>query len=195
MKTIGITGGIGSGKSAVTDILRDEYGAACYKADDIANDIKEPGRECHRDIVSLLGKEILNKDGSINRSAMAKIIYSDKEKMQAVKDILYPAVKRYVQSEIKRLSDEGKTEYFVLEAALLIEEGYKDILDELWYVRADEDIRIERLIRTRGYSKEKAKSIIQTQLSDEEFIKNTDRIIENNTTLKAVKDQIKKIME
>ena len=126
---------------------------------------------------------------------MAKIIYFDDEKMQAVKDILYPAVKRYVQSEIKRLSDEGKTKYFVLEAALLIEEGYKEILDELWYVRADEDIRIERLIRTRGYSEEKAKSIIRTQLSDEEFIKNTDRIIENNTTLKAVKDQIKKIME
>lgn len=180
MKTIGITGGVGAGKSLILNYIESHYRTKIYMADDIANFLKEPGQSCYEPIVELLGAEILDRDGGIDKQKMAERIFGERELLQRVNDILHPAVKQFVLSEIERERKKKEIDFFILEAALLIEEHYDAILDELWYIRAEEEIRSERLRQSRGYSDEKIRNIMKNQLSDEVFAKHCKVIIENN---------------
>ncbi len=195
MIKIGITGGVGSGKSLITNYIGDNYNARVYLADDIANKIKEPGEICYGPIIDLLGEDILNDDKTIDKKAMAAKIFADPELLKKVNGIIHPAVKTYVLNEIKRLEDDGFKGLFVLEAALLIEDNYDEILDELWYVRVDEEIRIKRLMDSRGYSREKALSIMKKQLSDEEYRKHCKVVIDNSGSIKDTERSLQRLME
>ena len=190
MKTIGITGGVGCGKSAVIKYIEDNYNARIIFADNLAYELESPGHECYDDIVALLGKEILSEDGCIDKRAMAAKIFTDQDLLLKVNGIIHPAVKRYILQAIEDEKAAGKYDLFVLEAALLIEEKYYEILDELWYVRCDEDIRRERLKVTRGYSDEKIDKIMSTQCDDETFLKHCVHVIDNNGSLEEAYSQV-----
>lgn len=180
MKTIGITGGVGAGKSLILNYIGSHYKAKIYMADSIANYMKEPGQSCYESIVALLGDQVLDEDGRINKGKMAEMIFGNRELLKQVNAVIHPAVKEFVLAEIEKEKRQNEYDFFILEAALLIEEGYDEILDELWYIRAEEEIRSYRLRQSRNYSDEKIRGIMKSQFSDEIFTKHCKVIIDNN---------------
>ncbi|MBQ4531343.1 MAG: dephospho-CoA kinase [Lachnospiraceae bacterium] len=190
MKIIGITGGVGAGKSHILDYILRNYKARIIKTDEAAELLRKPGHRCYERIVELLGDTILNEDGTINRNKMAELIFSDQKKLEEINKIIHPEVNRYVAEEIKKEQENKEKDYFFIESALLIENHYDEICDELWYIDTKEEIRRERLKQNRGYSEEKISDIISKQLSEEEFKKHCQIIIDNNGEKQAVYKQI-----
>ena len=175
MKFIGITGGVGAGKSAVLDYLATKPGVRVMLADEIAHELMAPGTDCYEQIRQAFPEhDIYKEDGHFDRIKLAKVIFSDENKRAGMNGIVHPAVKAYVIAEAKRERQEGTLALLVLEAALLIEEHYDEICDELWYIYADEEVRNERLIEGRGYSEKKVREILANQLSEEEFSSHCD---------------------
>jgi len=123
---------------------------------------------------------------------MAAKIFNDKVLLQKVNDILHPLTKEYILNQIDLLKKENKIDFLFIEAALLIESGYNKIVDEMWYIYADEDTRRVRLKSARGYSDEKIDSILKAQLSDKEYRQNSDFIVDNSRSLEDSLKQIEK---
>lgn len=169
MKFIGITGGVGAGKSAVLDYLATKHGVRVMLADEIAHELMEPGTDCYEQIRQAFPEhDIYKEDGHFDRIKLAKVIFSDENKRAGMNGIVHPAVKAYVIAEAKRERQEGTLALLVLEAALLIEEHYDEICDELWYIYTREEIREARLMESRGYSREKVQQIFSSQLKEAE---------------------------
>ncbi|MGI6072041.1 MAG: dephospho-CoA kinase [Lachnospiraceae bacterium] len=191
---IGITGGVGCGKSTVLNILKNGYDARVIIADDIARQLQEPGYGPYRRIVREFGKGILTagKGSPIDRKVLADIVFSDTIKRERLNFLVHPAVKKEIKRLIRQYKRESSDALIVIEAALLIEAGYRDILDEIWAVTASYRVRLERLALSRGYSKEKTDSIMATQKSDGEFIKEADYHIDNSGSIDDTRLQIEK---
>lgn len=194
MYVIGITGGVGAGKSEVLKILQEETNCYILKADEIANELKLKGNPCYDKIVDVLSESILDPVGEINRQLMAIAIFSDDEKRRKVDQIIHPAVKRYILEKIESCKREAKVDYLFIEAALLIEDGYKQICDEMWYVYASVTTRTNRLIKYRNYSITKIEAIMDSQLSEAEFRKNCECVINNDGDLERTREDIKNII-
>ena len=190
MKVIGITGGVGSGKSALLAYIKEHYNCRIILADQAAHQVKEPGQPCYGKLVELLSEEILDKDGTIHKGKMAEKIFSDEKLLEAVNAIIHPAVKELILGEIKKERRKGEVRYFFVEAALLIEDGYLDIVDEMWYIYTEEKVRRNRLSLSRGYSEEKINSIMASQLSETEFRKHCKVVIDNSGSLEEAFEQI-----
>ncbi len=194
MKTIGITGGVGSGKSAILDLLKENCNCEIIIADILAKDLCKRGEVCFEPLVNLLSEKVLNEDGEIDRSLMAEMIFKDDDLRLKVNAIIHPAVKEYIINRIDSLKLSGTKDFLFLEAALLLDDGYQDILDEIWYIYADRNVRIERLKESRGYSLEKILDIMDSQLSEEDFRNNTDFTIDNSgdlcESLKRIKERL-----
>ena len=183
MKIIGITGGIGAGKSTVLDYLREQFHAYVIQADQVGHQVMEPGEICYSQVIALFGEYILKKDKTIDRKAVSDVVFGNEEKLKKLNGIIHPAVRQSVLEEIQ-LQKEKKTAIVVVEAALLLEEHYEKFCDKVWYVHTDREIRISRLMENRGYSREKSESIISSQAPDEYFAKHADYIIRNNGDIK-----------
>ena len=192
MRLIGITGGVGAGKSEVLNYIRKHYKCRIYLADEVAHLVKAKGENCYYELVSLLGEEILQPDGEINKSAMAAKIFGDDELLEQVNKIVHPQVRIYIENRIQEAKEDPDTEIMFIEAALLIEAGYKELVDELWYIYADIEVRKKRLMNSRGYSEEKIHQIMEAQLSEETFRKECDVVIDNGGSLADSYRQIRK---
>lgn len=194
MRIIGITGGVGSGKSRVLAYLEERFSAVICQADHVAWKLQEPGQICYKEIVNEFGKEILNQDLSINRGKLGQIVFSDEAKLQRLNQIMHPAVKTYIVQLVEAEKKRG-TAYFVLEAALLLEDHYDKMCDELWYIYADEQVRRQRLIENRQYSDEKIDAIMKSQLSEVSFRKQCQIVIDNSGDFDDTCYQIEKAMK
>lgn len=194
MKVIGITGGVGSGKSKLLAYIKEHYNCCVLLADDAANRLKEPGEVCYEPMKELLGAECIGEDGQIRRDKMAERIFQDKALLGQVNAIIHPAVKEYVVQRIRQEREKGEKDFFFLEAALLIEDGYEEIVDEMWYIYAEEDVRRTRLKAGRDYSDEKIDSILRSQLSEECYRKHCAVVIDNSRTLREAYGQIDRKM-
>ena len=192
---IGITGGVGAGKSSVLSLLEKKCSCRIIIADEAAKKMQEPGQTCYNELVSLLGKDLVLKDGTIDRGRMAALIYNDDGLRKRVNDIIHPAIRSYIEGIIKEEKKAGIREFLFLEAALLIECGYKEVCDELWYVYAPEEERKRRLLESRGYSEEKSLSIMKSQLSQELFIKNCREIIDNSRGPEELEAEIDRLLD
>lgn len=190
MKVIGITGGVGSGKTALLSYIEKTYRCMVIYADEAAHHVEEPGQKCYEQLVALLSAEALNDDGTINRKWMAEKIFADEELRQKVNEIVHPAVKQYILEEIQRQKELAEIDFVFIEAALLIENGYLNVVDEMWYIYAEKEVRRERLKKNRNYSDEKIDAIMNTQLSEEEFCRNCTVVIHNSGDLKDSFQQI-----
>ena len=182
MQVIGITGGVGAGKSSILEYLEQNYRVKNLIADKIAKRLMEPGSECYRKLLKFLPVEVYNDDETINRGALSAAIFSSDELRRRVNEVMHPAVKEYIIGQIAEQERMGILDYVVVEAALLIEENYGEICDELWYVRTSEEIRKKRIMRSRGYTEEQVENMFRSQLSDSEYRKHCQVIIENNGT-------------
>ena len=179
MKIIGLTGGVGAGKTQILEYLNDKYGASVCQADEVAKHLQRKGTEVFEAIKAHFGSEILEKNGELDREKLADIVFADRQELAALNAIVHPAVKEEIR---KRIAGEERknTNLFILEAALLIEDHYDEICDELWYVYVKAQIRRKRLIYARGYQPEKIEEIMAAQLSKEMYLKHCDREIDNN---------------
>lgn len=195
MRVIGITGGVGAGKSKVLEYLEEKYNCQVILADKVAHMLEEEGQKCYEELTALLGEEILSPDRSIDKQKMAGIIFADRDLLYKVNNIVHPAVKAFIVKTIEDKRVEGRLDFLFIEAALLIEDGYDVIVDELWYIHSDVDVRRDRLKSTRAYSDEKIDDIIQKQLSEEEFRKHCKVIIDNSGSFKTACKQIDEKME
>ncbi len=193
MKVLGITGGVGSGKSVVLSIMEEKFNTKNILTDLVAHDLMQPGEKSYIGIVEAFGEGILNEDKTINRKALGAIVFADEEKLNQLNAITHPNVKEEVKRRIAKIKEEGTASAICLEAALLIETGYEDVYDELWYIYVNKETRYERLAAGRGYSREQTDSIMKNQLSEEEFRAHVDVIIDNSYTVEETEAQIRKV--
>lgn len=188
MRVVGITGGVGAGKSRILDILKEEYQAQVIQADLVAKDLEKPGQPGYQRLVEVFGEKILSPDRTIDRKAFAALIFSDEAALDKVNAIIHPMAWQAVQ-ELVAKSD---AEFVAVEAALF-DERSREVCDELWVVDTDDEVRIRRLCESRGYSREKCQSIIENQPSRAEFLALADQVIDNNGTVEDVRCQIRQI--
>lgn len=189
MRFIGITGGVGAGKTEILKYIGQHYKCEIYLADEIGHKVKEPGTEGYHALVALMGDGILAPDGQIDKPAMAAKIFADPTLLEQVNAIIHPAVKKYLADRLAEAKNKGDVELFFVEAALLIESGYEHIVDEMWYIYAREDVRRRRLSESRGYTPEKIEKIIASQLSEEEFRQHCDFVMITVTVWKTATDR------
>ena len=187
---LGITGGVGSGKSRILAILKEDYGFHVIQADQVAKDLMQPGMESYLAVVGYLGPSVLLEDKSLDRAAMAEIIFHDPEKRRGVDERTHPLVWKAAMEEAMA----AKEERVVIEAAIPSKE-FRDKCSEMWYVYTSEENRIRRLKENRGYSRERSLSIMKNQLSDEEFRELADRVIDNNGTVEEVKAGLEALLK
>jgi len=212
MKFIGITGGVGAGKTEILSYLREKPNSKVLLADEIAHKLMVPGTKCYNQIAECFVEEDIFEeqifDGVMNeveftlilenppfdRKKLAEVIFSDPKKREEINKIIHPAVKEYVKKQYYMELEKGELDLLVLEAALLIEEDYDEICDEIWYIYTSEETRSKRLMESRGYSKEKVKQIFKSQLSEKEFREGTQVTIDNNGYLVETYNQIEKAL-
>ena len=188
---LGITGGVGCGKSTLLSMLEKKKGAKVIFADNLGHEVMEPGTECYEQIVTLLGSSILDETGHIKREKMAQIIYGDDEKRRQVNEIVHPSVKKEIKERIRMWQEEPLV---VVETALMFESGCDAYCDEVWGIFTDPEIRIDRLSKSRGYSREKSLSIMQKQMSYEELKQKCSHVLFNDEDPDKLWEQIKELL-
>lgn len=193
MKVIGVTGGVGSGKSTVLDYLKDAYGAEVIQADQVGHEVMEPGEPAYQEILSAFGRSVLAEDGRIDRRILGGIVFADEEKRKILNAVIHPCVRQEILRRIARAGEE-KADYVIVEAALFLEEKYDAFCDETWYIYTSEDRRRSRLRASRGYTEERMDQMFRSQKSEEEFRKRCDCVIDNNGTAEDTCRQIDKRM-
>jgi len=196
MRVIGITGGVGAGKSQVLDFIKNNYKAFILQADEVAHELMEPGMPANKLIAEAFpDARVLDEEGYINKPVLSNLIFSSGANRRRVNSIVHPLVKSYVTDTIRTQRKSGDYDYFIYEAALLLEGETKDYLDEIWYIYAPESVRRARLKETRGYSDEKIDGIFASQMSEDQFREKCDRIIDNGLSLSSTKDQVRAILD
>lgn len=187
---IGITGGVGAGKSTVIGYMTEKYDCFPILADDVARDLQAKGQPVYKEIVDWLGDKILGDDGEIDRGKLFSTAFADKSGIARLNEIVHPAVRVKIEQMIA--DNVNIHAHIALEAALLVEAHYEDVYDELWYIKSSEDVRIDRLHENRGYTKEKSLSIINNQLKDYEYEAAADYVVVNDGDIESLFDQIDK---
>lgn len=189
MKIIGVTGGVGAGKSTVLDILKKEYGAQILLADEIGKELMEPGKTCFQPVIDAFGKQIVDKEGRLDRRKISEIVFKDKTELERLNAIIHPAVQKEIELRLEYFRSAGSS-LSVIESAILIEAGYEEICNEIWYIYVTSEKRIQRLMESRGYTREKCLEIMDNQLADEEFRRSAAVVIDNGGTVEETKEQI-----
>lgn len=192
-KVIGLTGGVGSGKSTIGKLMVEKFGVTLVVSDEVGHLCMEIGEEAYKKIIENFGKDILDENQKIDRKKLSFVVFGNEEKLNKLNSIIHPAVRQYVENKINE-AKKSKESYLVLESAILLQAGFGDLCDEIWYVQVSEQTRRERLKLSRGYSDEKIDSILKNQWSDKEFLEQTDKRIWNEGDLSEVVQQIKKLL-
>lgn len=182
LKILGITGNIGCGKTTVLQYLQGHYKAFVLELDRVAAKLQEKGGSCYEPMIQILGEQIIGPDGELDRKKAAAIMFADERLVKAVNEAVHPKVKAYILETIQRLSEDKGGEdasLLVIESALLLDDDYDRICDEVWYIYADDAARTERLMASRGYTKEKIRSIMASQKDEAFFRAHVDVVIDN----------------
>lgn len=183
---IGITGGVGAGKSEILSYLSQKENTRVMLADEIAHDVMEPGEEAYLKICNAFaGEDIFTNCDSpqyppFDRKKLAQVIFSNDAKREQLNSIVHPAVKNYVKNQFQLEKERGTIRVLVLEAALLLDDHYDILCDECWYIYTSKENRRARLKASRGYSDEKIDSMFSCQLSEEAFRAACKEVIDNN---------------
>ena len=191
MKIIGLTGGIASGKSTASEILRG-FGAIIIDADVLARKVVEPGQPALEKIVQTFGENILKKDGTLNRKTLGEIVFQDEKKLKVLNSIVHPAVYRMTEKLFQKEKEKGK-ERIIYDCPLLIEEHLIDMVDEVWLIYVNRENQLKRLMERNHLTKKQAMSRIKSQLPLEEKKKYVDILIDNNGNLSDLQERLRKL--
>lgn len=195
MRVIGITGGVGAGKSAILKYLTAIPGVRVVEADEVGHLLMEPGMECYEKIRAHFGETVIAPDGQLDRAAVAKIVFADKKELDWQNALMHPAIKNWIRQEIEKERQQGACALFVVEAALLIEDHYEELCEEFWYIYTDPEVRRARLKESRDYSDEKIDAMFRKQCTDAKFRAHCQKVIDNNSTKEAAYEQVDMILE
>lgn len=190
MTVLGITGGVGAGKSRVLELLKEDHHAQIIQADQVAKELEEPGQPGLAALVERFGQGILDEEGRLDRNQFAGMIFRDQEALLTVNGIIHPLVWNVIKERVA----EADTGLVAVEAALF-DERSRDICRYLVFVDTNRENRIKRLMENRGYSREKCLDIMRNQPDREEFLKLADYVIDNNGSLEDVRRQIREMLE
>jgi dephospho-CoA kinase len=188
MFVIGLTGGIGSGKSTVSDMLRAK-GAATVHADQIGHEVYRPGTSVWEQVVAAFGRQVVGDDGQIDRRKLGRIVFSDPEARHRLDAITHAPMEQMMAERLEELRRQG-TRVAVLEAAILIEAGWAHLADEVWVTVASPEVAAQRSMERSGLSRERAEARIAAQLSNEERVKHAHVVIDTNCSLAEVAQRV-----
>lgn len=193
MKVVGITGGVGSGKSEVLRLLEEKFNCGVIRTDDVARDLCEPGEKSYELIVKNFGEAVLDMDGRLNRPKLASIVFEDEAKRQLLNQCTHPQVYKWVREKVREWRTKKDYSMIAVEAALMDELKEIGVCESYWYVYVKPEIRRERLRISRGYSDEKMDAIFASQLPEAVFLNGCDVVIDNNFDLENVEKQLKSL--
>jgi len=176
---IGLTGGIASGKSTAAKLLG-ELGAHIIDADKLGHNAYTKGSEAFSSVVSVFGQDTVGDDGEIDRKVLGSKVFGSPESLKKLTDIVWPAIKNMAQQEIESVKAQQPKQVIVLEAAVLFEAGWEDIVDEVWSTLVDREVAIERATNRDGSDREQVEARIDAQLTNEERAEKADRLIKNS---------------
>ena len=188
MLKIGLTGGIGTGKSSVTEAFQ-SLGAAVINADLLGHDAYLPGTIGFEEVVTEFGQEIVGSDGQIDRKKLGPIVFSDSSKMDRLNEIMHPLIRDLIEERLVTL-ESNQNKVAVVEAAILIEAGWKSLFDEIWVVISDPEEVINRLGVRNGLSREDAVKRIDSQMSNDERIEHGDVVVENTGSMEDLQTRV-----
>ncbi|PID33726.1 MAG: dephospho-CoA kinase [Thiotrichales bacterium] len=189
MLIIGLTGGIGSGKSTAVDAFR-ALGTPIIDADKIAKDAVEKGSKALNELADYFGKNILTSQGALNRQQLKTIIFDDESALQKVEDILHPRIKKEIQNQIAHISKTSTAHYLIVDIPLLIEKNYQEMFDNIIVVDILPEQQIERVHKRDNLSHSQIKNILKAQATREQRIEHATHILNNTETPEFLQAQI-----
>lgn len=193
MLVIGLTGGMGTGKSEVSSLLR-EMGAAIIDADQIGHQAYLKDTETWRKVVASFGREMLQPSGEIDRKKLGDRVFCDTQALANLNSIMHPEMHRMMGERLRQLSDQS-VEVAVVEAAILIEANWLTLVDELWVTTAPKNVVVERVRNREGWSEKSILSRIGSQLPETERIRRAQVIVENSGSLEILAQTIQELWE
>lgn len=188
MRSIGLTGGIASGKSTVVEALRG-LGAETIDADRLGHQTYEPGTDTFKAVVAAFGDELVAEDGTIDRRVLGGKVFGKPDELKRLTDIVWPGIRALAAAELERLAGAG-TEVAVLEAAVLIEAEWQDLVDEVWVVSVAPEAARDRLMARNDMSAEDADARIASQISNQERLAHADVVIETDCPIEEMSDRV-----
>ncbi len=186
---LGITGGIGSGKSTASQILG-ELGAVVIDADQVGHKIYLPHTPAWREIVEEFGDDVVAADESIDRTKLGPIVFSDPSKLEALNRITHGKIYAYIQGQVDYIRDHMSSGVIAVEAAILLEAGWRSLVEKLWVVVAEESVVINRLQQYKNMPEDQARARINSQMSNDERIAAADHVIWNNADLPELRQAV-----
>ncbi len=189
MLTIGLTGGIGSGKSTVSKFLA-ELGAPVIDADKVGHAIYQPDGPAYQEMIDAFGRDILAPDGAIDRKKLGPIVFGDPAALKRLNAIVHPKMFARMREMVAAMRAQGERKPIVIEAAILIEANWQPLFDEIWLVIASKERVIERVERDRGMKPEQTEARIRAQLSDDERRRHASLVVTNDGTLEELRARI-----
>jgi dephospho-CoA kinase len=188
MFVIGLTGGIGSGKSTVSQLLAD-LGAYVLDADKVGHQAYEPNTRAWRQVLDTFGEDLAQENGEIDRRKLGAIVFGDPSAMKKLTDIVWPRIYDMVGERIEEQKKLGTTT-MVVEAAVLLEAKWTPLVDQVWVTVSSEDSVIRRLQERNGMTEEQTRSRMKSQMSSEERVKHADVVIHNDSGLEELKAEV-----
>ncbi len=189
MRVIGLTGGIASGKSTAARHL-ETRGALMIDADKLGHRAYEPDTDAFAKVVQAFGDDIVGDDGQINRRALGGKVFGNPDELDRLTGIVWPEIRKMALAEIDAARAEGKAKAIVLEAAVLLEAGWQDIVDEVWVVYAEREQAIARAMARDGLDEAAVSARIDAQMTNEQRIEQSDVAFENATTAEALCERL-----
>ncbi len=190
---IGITGGIGSGKSMVADILKG-YGAKIIIADKIAKEIVKPGMPVYEEIIRVFGTDIIDERRMINRKKLGDLVFSNRNLLKKLEGITHGTVTTEIKKELEEFINSGYN-LLVVEAVVPVRHGFLDLVDTVWVVAADEFIRLKRIMERNQFTEDEAKQRISVQMPDNMYKKIADQVIYNNGTIENLRAEVWEVLK
>ena len=188
MLVIGLIGSFGSGKSTVKNLLQ-EKGAVIIDADEVGHSVYKPGSDVWKKIIDAWGVEILQPDDEIDRVKLGSIVFSDQKELERLNQIVHPAIEGAISRRFEELRA-NNTPTVVLEAAILIEAGWRHLVDEVWLVNADRDVVLKRLMEDKGLTEQQVKMRLDRQMPVEEKTRYSDVVIENDGDIVTLRNTL-----
>ncbi|GIW40860.1 MAG: dephospho-CoA kinase [Candidatus Binatia bacterium] len=189
MRTIGLTGRLGSGKSTVARILA-RHGAHVIDADRVGHEVYLPGTQGWREVVGAFGREILAPDGTVDRKKLGELVFRDPEALARLNRIVHPLIGREIERRLRELRETGRRLPAVVEAAVLVEAGWTPLVDEVWLVTTTPDLAVRRVGEQRGWSPAEVRARLEAQLPEEDRLPYARVVIPNTGSLEELEARV-----
>ncbi len=193
MRIIGLTGGCGTGKSTVAGILA-EKGGCVIDADKLTLELQKPGGKAYEEMVKWLGEDYLNPDKTLNRRKIAELVFNDKQALKTINNIVHTKVAEEIKRSIGDIEAANRDGFIVLDVPIPVEHGFLDTADVIWVTSANDDLRVERLMKRMGISEIDAMNRISNQPSNREYEALADVVLENEKGIEELKQKIEEAL-